>query len=144
MDRRTFLQQVAAAGAAATTSSFLNSMPGFAMESRARVAVVKATSRADGVKRAIALLKPSAFAGKEIFIKPNFNSADPAPGSTHLDTLNSLVGELRKLSAGAMTVGDRSGMGVTRDVMSALDVPALSRDLKVKIVVLDELPDTEW
>jgi uncharacterized protein (DUF362 family) len=143
MDRRTFLQQVAAA-AAATTSSFVDSMPGFAIESRARVAVVKAIGRTDGVKRAIALLKPPAFGGKEIFIKPNFNSSDPAPGSTHLDTLEGLVGELRRLGAGPMTVGDRSGMGVTREVMSALDVPALARDLKLKTVILDELPETEW
>lgn len=144
MDRRTFLHQVAAAGTAASTSSFLGTMAGFAMESRARVAVVKATSRADGVKRAVALLKPAAFGGREIFIKPNFNSSDPAPGSTHLDTLSSLVGELRTLGAGPMTVGDRSGMGVTHDVMAALDVPALARDLKLKTVILDELPQSEW
>jgi len=35
-------------------------------------------------------------------------------------------------------------MGVTRDVMAAKDIPALARDLKVKTVVLDELPDGEW
>jgi uncharacterized protein (DUF362 family) len=35
-------------------------------------------------------------------------------------------------------------MGVTRDVMAAKDIPALARDLKVKVVVLDELPDSEW
>jgi uncharacterized protein (DUF362 family) len=144
MDRRSFLKHVAASGAAASAPSFLSSMVGLAIESRARVVVVKATSRTDGVKRALALLKPTAFGGKEIFIKPNFNSSDPAPGSTHLDTLNALVGELRTLGAGSMTVGDRSGMGVTRDVMAALDVPALARDLKVKTVILDELPDTEW
>lgn len=144
MDRRTFLQQTAAAGAAATTSSFLSGVTAFAAEPRARVALVRTASRADGVKRAIALLEPAAFSGKDLFIKPNFNSSDPTPGSTHLDTLNALVGELRKLGAGPMTIGDRSGMGVTRDVMAAKDIPALARDLKVKTVVLDELPDSEW
>lgn len=144
MDRRTFLRQAAAAGAAASTSSLLTGVAGFAVEARARVALVSATNRAEGVKRAVALLKPASFGGKDIFIKPNFNSSDPAPGSTHLDTLNALIGELRAMGAGAMTIGDRSGMGVTRDVMAAKDIPALARDLKVKTVVLDELPDTEW
>lgn len=142
MDRRTFLRQTA--GATVTASSFVNGVFGFAVEPRARVALVRTSSRADGVKRAIALLKPSAFGGKDLFIKPNFNSSDPTPGSTHVDTLNALVGELRQLGAGPMTIGDRSGMGVTRDVMSAKDIPALGRDLKVKVVVLDELPDSEW
>ncbi len=144
MDRRTFLRQTAAAGAAASTSTVLGDMASFAAEPRARVALVRTTSRADGVRRAIALLKPAAFGGKDLFIKPNFNSADPTPGSTHLDTLNALVGELRRLGSGPMTIGDRSGMGVTRDVMASKDIPALARDLKVKTVVLDELPDTEW
>jgi uncharacterized protein (DUF362 family) len=96
------------------------------------------------VRRAIALLAPPSLGGKDVFIKPNFNSGDPTPGSTHNDTLNALVGELRRLGAGAMTIGDRSGMGVTRDVMAHKDVPALARDLKIRTVVLDELPDAEW
>jgi uncharacterized protein (DUF362 family) len=144
MDRRRFLQQAAAAGAAVSTSSWLGSVAAFAADPRARVALVKAATRADGVKRALALLKPPAFGNSDIFIKPNFNSSDPAPGSTHLDTLNALVGELRARGAGKMTIGDRSGMGVTRDVIAAKDIPALARDLKVTTVVLDELPATEW
>jgi uncharacterized protein (DUF362 family) len=144
MDRRRFLLQAAAAGAAASASSLLGRAASFAVEPRARVALVKAATRADGVRRAVALLKPAAFGNKDIFVKPNFNSSDPAPGSTHLDTLNALLGELRALGAGPMTIGDRSGMGVTHDVMAAKDIPALARDLNVKTVVLDALPDTEW
>jgi uncharacterized protein (DUF362 family) len=143
MDRRTFLRTTAVAGAAASTVSLLREMT-FAAEPRARVALVRTTNRADGVKRAIALLKPAPFGAKDVFLKPNFNSADPTPGSTHIDTLNALVGELRRLGAGPLTIGDRSGMGVTRDVMAAKDIPALARDLNVKTVVLDELPETDW
>lgn len=109
-----------------------------------RVAFVKAPTRAEGVRRAIALLGLPSFGGKDGFIKPNFNSADKTPGSTHNDTLLALVGELRRVGAGALTIGDRSGMGETREVMRAKDVPALARDLKVATVVFDELPDREW
>ena len=61
------------------------------------------------------------LAGKKILLKPNFNSADPAPGSTHLDVLRTLVKELRP-NAGAITLADRSGMGDTRQVMEPLGV----------------------
>ena len=101
-------------------------------------------NRAEGVQRAVALLNLPSFGGKDGFIKPNFNSADITPGSTHNDTLNALAGELRRLGAGPLTIGDRSGMGNTREVMQSKDALALARDLKARTVVLDELPDTEW
>jgi uncharacterized protein (DUF362 family) len=119
-------------------------LPRLDAQAKSRVAFVKTRDRADGVRRAVALLGPDSLGGKDVFLKPNFNSADPTPGSTHLDTLNALVGELRRLGAGPVTIGDRSGMGVTREVMDHMDIPALARDLKVKTVILDELPDTEW
>ena len=141
MNRRQFLRDtltwsVAAAGAPPLAL--------FAAEPAARVALIRTSNRAEGVRRAIALLNVGPFAGKDVFIKPNFNSSDSPPGSTHVDTLNALAGELRRLGAGPLTIGDRSGMGVTREVMEAKDVLALARDLKAKTVVLDELPVGEW
>src|SRR5690349_5198988 len=142
MNRREFIQRGALLGAATAVSMPFGRLR--AADGRARVAFVKTGNRSEGVRRALALLAPQPLRGNDVFIKPNFNSSDPTPGSTHLDTLNALTGELRRLGAGPMTIGDRSGMGVTRDVMNAKDIPALARDLKVKTVVLDELPATEW
>src|SRR5215813_2847855 len=82
------------------------------------VAFVKTTDRAAGVKRAIELLSLERFRGKDLFVKPNFNSSDPTPGSTHEDTLVALMRELKAMGAGPLTVGDRSGMGNTREVMN--------------------------
>ena len=144
MERRQFLERAAGLGGAALASSVFGFPRLGAADSMARVAFVKTADRGDGVRRAIALLAPPSLRGKDVFIKPNFNSGDPTPGSTHADVLNALAGELRRLGAGPMTIGDRSGMGVTRDVMAHKDVPALARDLKIKTVVLDELPDGEW
>jgi len=48
----------------------------------ARIAFVKTTNRAEGVRQAIDLLGLNAVAGRQVFLKPNFNSSDPAPGST--------------------------------------------------------------
>jgi uncharacterized protein (DUF362 family) len=141
MNRRQFLRNGLVWSAAAATS---RTWAQAAAEPAARVALIRTANRAEGVRRAIALLNPPALGGKDIFIKPNFNSSDSTPGSTHVETLNALVGELRRLGAGPLSIGDRSGMGVTREVFEAKDIPALARDLKVKIIVLDELPASEW
>lgn len=141
MDRRQFLHRAAVLGGATAASLWT---PRLFAAGTSRVAFVKAPTRAEGVRRAVALLGLPSFGGKDGFIKPNFNSADVTPGSTHNDTLHAVVAELRRLGAGQLTIGDRSGMADTREVMERKDVPALARDLQARTVVLDELPDTEW
>jgi uncharacterized protein (DUF362 family) len=141
MDRRQFLHRAAVLSGATAASLW---SPRLLAADAARVAFVKAPTRAEGVRRAIALLGLPRFGGKDGFIKPNFNSADVTPGSTHNDTLMALAAELRRLGAGPLTIGDRSGMGDTREVMQRKDVPALARELQARTIVLDELPDTEW
>jgi uncharacterized protein (DUF362 family) len=108
------------------------------------VALVKTTDRADGVRRALALSGALDVAGKNIFLKPNFNSADPAPGSTHPDVLRALVQSLQEGKAGRIVVGDRSGMGNTRTVMERVGAFDLARELQFEAIVLDELPSEAW
>jgi uncharacterized protein (DUF362 family) len=108
------------------------------------VALVKATDRADGVRRAIALLGENAVKGKRVLLKPNFNSADPAPGSTHPDVLRALVTELQGMGAGKITVGDRSGMGSTRKVMQQVGALDMAKELGFDTVVFDELEEKQW
>jgi uncharacterized protein (DUF362 family) len=48
-----------------------------------RVAFVKTVDRIAGTNRALDLLDLSPMQGERVFLKPNFNSADPTPGSTH-------------------------------------------------------------
>jgi len=109
-----------------------------------KVAFVKAAERADGVRQALALLDIQPVKGKELFVKPNFNSADPAPGSTHLDVLGTVVQYLQQRGAERITVGDRSGMGDTRAVMRAAGVLRLADDLGFETVVFDEMGAEEW
>ncbi len=111
---------------------------------RARVALVKTDKRADGVRQAMALLGALDVAGKHIFIKPNFNSADPAPGSTHPDVLRTLVESLHAGQPRRIVVGDRSGMGNTRQVMQEVGVFDLAQELNFEPLVLDELDANAW
>jgi uncharacterized protein (DUF362 family) len=145
MDRRNFLKGAAAVGGVALTPPLAASLFGSgAAKQTARVAFVKTTNRAAGVNRAIDLLGTISFNGKDLFIKPNFNSADTPPGSTHIDTLAALIDKLRKMGSGRLTIGDRSGMGRTREVMEAKEVFRLAKDAKVETIVFDDLAANEW
>jgi uncharacterized protein (DUF362 family) len=109
-----------------------------------RVALVKTSNRAEGVQRAIDLLGFNPARGQRVLVKPNFNSADAAPGSTHPDVLRTLIGRLNDLGARTITVADRSGMGDTRSVMQQVGVFDLAKELGFAPVVLDELEEQDW
>lgn len=107
------------------------------------VALVRTSDRAEGVRRALALLGVSPASGKRVLLKPNFNSADPTPGSTHPDVLRTLVTELYGMGAQSITVGDRSGMGNTAAVMRRLGIDSMASELGFDLVRFDELPESE-
>jgi uncharacterized protein (DUF362 family) len=105
---------------------------------------VRTGDRAGGIRRGLAALGLPAVSGKRVALKPNFNSADPYPASTHADTLRSLIVSLKAAGAGAVTVAERSGMGDTRGVMERLGVPALAKELGFAVEVLDDTPAEGW
>jgi uncharacterized protein (DUF362 family) len=144
MDRRQFLKNASSFGGMLMAPSLLGAGVYRAPSSAARVAFVKTTNRSAGVGRAIDLLGLEKFRGKDLFVKPNLNSADAAPGSTHEETLLALVRKLKSMGAGPLTIGDRSGMGNTREVMEKKKVFQLGKELDAKVVVLDDLAAADW
>jgi len=146
LKRRRFLEGASLLGSAALFPPSLLQAFEFAPPpgSVARVAFVKTTDRAAGVSRAIDLLGLGKFGGKDLFLKPNFNSADVTPGSTHEDTLAAVVRKLKGLGAGPLTIGDRSGMGNTREVMQKKQTFVMGKELDAKVVVFDELAAADW
>jgi uncharacterized protein (DUF362 family) len=110
----------------------------------ARVAFIKTDNRAEGVRRAMTLLGPLDTAGRSILIKPNFNSDDPAPGSTHPDVLQIVLDEVRQSRPEAITIADRSGMGTTRQVMDRLGVLEMAEAAGADVTVLDDLAREGW
>jgi uncharacterized protein (DUF362 family) len=109
-----------------------------------RVAFVKTQDRVAGVNKALDLLEVHSMEGKDLFLKPNFNSADVTPGSTHNDVLSALVRRLQAMGASRITVGDRSGMGDTRTVMKQKDIFRMADELGFETVVFDELDASGW
>jgi uncharacterized protein (DUF362 family) len=83
------------------------------------------------------------MSGKRVAIKANYNSADPFPASTHLDTLSSIVDGFRD-SGASIVLAERSGMGITRDVLFELGVMSLAQKKGFDVVVLDSLKGDDW
>lgn len=111
---------------------------------KSRVALVRTADRTRGVTEAIKLLNPAGIGGKRVVVKPNFNTADDAPGSTHRDTLSQLVTELHHRNARSVTVGESSGPPQTRGVMEQKGVFDLARDFRFDVVNFEEIPESDW
>jgi uncharacterized protein (DUF362 family) len=111
---------------------------------RSRVVVVRTSDRRTGVAEALRLFDPAGIAGRRVVLKPNFNSADAAPASTHPDTLGQLVTELHERGARSVTLGESSGPGGTQRVLEQLGVLDLATPLRFDVVNFDELPDADW
>src|SRR5512136_1851318 len=104
----------------------------------AKIALVKTGNRAAGVRRAIELLGINSIRGNRVLLKPNLNSADAAPGSTHPEVLRTLVTKLYDMGAQTITLADRSGMGDTHRVMQQTGVIDLAQELGFTTIVLDD------
>ena len=111
----------------------------------ANVSLVRTSDRLKGVPQAIALLESNPVQGKAVVLKPNFNTADPAPGSTHNDTLRALVSTLKQMGATRVTLAERCGpMDPTSRVMKDKGIFELAKELEFDIVNLEELGADGW
>jgi uncharacterized protein (DUF362 family) len=143
IDRRNFVKG-AAAGLFLLPHVDLGSLTARVRRRVSTVALVRTSSRQDGVKRAVALMNPTGMAGRRVVVKPNFNSADGGPAGTHDDTLVQLVTELKDRDARSVTVGESSGPSGTVSVMAAKGTLDLGRDHGFDVVNFDELPESDW
>ncbi len=110
-------------------------------DGRSKVFVIKTNDREDGVRELLKRFKIGELSGKSVAIKANFNSADPFPASTHPDTLAAIVGTLKDNDA-SVVLAERSGMGITRDVLYEMGIMSLSQKLGFDVTVLDQ--SREW
>ncbi|MEX1347404.1 MAG: DUF362 domain-containing protein [Desulfobacterales bacterium] len=110
---------------------------------RSKVSFVNTEDRKSGVASSIQALNINPVKNKNVLIKPNFNTSDPTPGSTHHDTLVALVEEIWKMGAKTVRLGERS-YPLTRDVMAQKGVIPLMEKLDVNIVDFDDLAQKDW
>jgi uncharacterized protein (DUF362 family) len=140
ISRRDFLKFTGVAGG----SLFLDMDGGIAMSSKAsRVALVKTDDRKNGVRTSLKTLNINPVKGKNVLIKPNFNTADITPGSTHNDTLVALVEEVWGMGAKSISLGERS-YPPTREVMEKKGILPILDKLSVKVIDFDDLDKKDW
>ena len=111
--------------------------------SASTVVLAKTADRKEGIKASLNVLGINPAKGKHVLIKPNFNTADPAPGSTHNDTLAGLIEELWRMGAKSISVGERS-WPPTRQVMEQKGILPILEKLNVRVIDFDDLKDQDW
>lgn len=109
-----------------------------------KVALVRTENREEGVAKAISLLGINPVKGKAVVLKPNFNTADPFPASTHNDTLHALVTAIKEMGARRILLAERSGPADTAGVMKEKGIISMGRELDFDILNLDELGSDGW
>jgi len=112
--------------------------------STSKVVVALDPDRASATKKVVEAFGMPPLAGKKVLVKPNFNTADLAPGSTHIDTLRTMIQLIKKQGPSSITVGDRSGPAKTSKVFQEKGVFALSEELGFECLVFDEMPKDRW
>jgi len=140
ISRRDFLKYAGAAGGAL----FLGGNGGAGMSNTvSRVALVKTDNRKNGVRTSLKVLNINPVKGKNVLIKPNFNTADIPPGSTHNDTLVALVEEMWSMGAKSIRLGERS-YPPTHEVMNRKGILPILDKLDVTVIDFDNLSDKDW
>jgi uncharacterized protein (DUF362 family) len=141
MKRREFLKSTAAG---AGLSLLGNLSINVAAAEKSKVSLVRTEDRAKGIQAVLKLISFPSPKGKSVLIKPNFNTADPTPGSTHNDTLRQLVQEMKDRGATRLAVGDSCGPGNTKSVMEQKGIPALAKEIGFDVINFEELPPEAW
>ncbi len=142
-NRRDFMK-IHAAGLASLPilgcSSTLNGATG----GKTRVAIAKTTDRKQGVATVMKALDYPPMKGKRVVVKPNFNTADPAPGGTHNDTLSQLIAEIRAAGGEDITLAESSGPPATRTVLEQKGIFEMANELNFSVINLEEIDPDQW
>jgi len=114
------------------------------MTETADVLIAGSANRIAGIRTLLDRFDLSPLNGSVVTVKANYNSADPFPASTHIDTLDTLCSVIRDRNPSRLTLVERSGMGDTRSVLEETGVIALAQERGFGVTVLDEVERTSW
>ena len=114
------------------------------VDTMTKVAVISTNDRVYGVNKSLELLGLNPVKGKDVIFKPNFNTADPPPASSSMETVKQLILKLKEMGAKSITVAERSGPAKTSDVFEKKGLIALAKELDFTIVDLTKIPRDEY
>lgn len=110
----------------------------------AKVAVALDADRGRGTRKVVEALRLPDLKDKNVLFKPNFNTADPPPGSTHVDTIRAVVELVKAQGPKRIVLGDRSGPAKTSKVFQEKGVFALAEEMGFECLIFDEMPKDRW
>ena len=111
---------------------------------KSKVVIALDPDRVSGTKKAVAALGMPDLKDKSVMVKPNFNTADPTPGSTDIDTLRTTIQLIKEQRPKRIVVADRSGPAKTSKVFQEKGVFALAEELGFECLILDEMPKSNY
>ena len=109
-----------------------------------KVAVTSTKDRVYGVNKSLELLGINPVKDKNVILKPNFNTADPPPASSSMETIKQLIIKLKEMGLKSITVAERSGPANTAEVFEKKGLFTLAQELDFKIVNLSDAPKEEF
>ncbi|MBE0526050.1 MAG: DUF362 domain-containing protein [Candidatus Thorarchaeota archaeon] len=109
-----------------------------------KVAVISTNDRVYGVNTSFELLGINPVNGKDVVFKPNFNTADPAPASTDMETFRQIVIKMREMGAKKITVAERCGPANTEEAFKQKGIYELANEFDLSIVNLSTAPREQW
>jgi len=109
-----------------------------------KVYLVSTDNRIVGTRRALEMVEGLDFKDKKVIVKPNFNTADATPASTHNDTLVAIFKWLKEKEAEELTLAERSGPPLTVDVLKEKGIYKLQDQLGFNIINFDELTEKDY
>ena len=110
---------------------------------KSKVYVIKTSDRGEGIRELLKHFNLASLSGKKVALKANYNSADPFPASTHIDTLSAIVVALKEKGV-SLVMPERSGMGDTKSVLEDMGVIELAEKQGFDLVILDDLKSEDW
>ncbi|TET06650.1 MAG: DUF362 domain-containing protein [Candidatus Thorarchaeota archaeon] len=108
------------------------------------VAVISTNDRVYGVNKSFELLGINPAKGRNVVLKPNFNTADPPPASTDMDTFRQIIVKIREMGAKSITVAERCGPANTEEAFKKKGLYELAEEFDLEIVNLSTIPEEEW
>ncbi|MFQ6111575.1 MAG: DUF362 domain-containing protein [Nitrospinota bacterium] len=121
--------------------------PRYRSGGKSLVALVRGASRAEAIEEGLRALGGlgKAFEGRrggKVLLKPNFNSSDPFPASTHPEHIDAAIRELKALGITEIALGELGGVLSlpTRGLMGRLGMEAFCEERGIELIYFDEAP----
>ena len=109
-----------------------------------KIAVISTNDRVYGVKKSLDLLAINPVKDRNVVFKPNFNTADPPPASSSMETIKQLIISLKEMGAKSITLAERSGPVSTQETFEKVGIFTLAEELDFKIVNLADAPNEDF